>query len=93
MAQNKINKHGYQMDNLRTACAMTKGMRPGSGYHIEIAWARDEGRILVEEHVGPVGNSCVQWGEGIIPCGYLTQPMTQQAIADQVADAIENFRS
>lgn len=88
MAQSTINKHGYQMDNLREICSMTKGMRNGSSYHIEIAWDRDTGRILIEEHVGPVGNSWVEWTDGVIPCGYLSRPMTQQEIADQVAEQI-----
>lgn len=92
MAQSKINKHGYQMENLREVCSMTKGMRPGSSYHIEIAWAMDDGKILVEEHVGPVGNSWCQWTDGVIPCGYLSRPMTQQEIADQVAESIKNYR-
>lgn len=86
MAQSKINKHGLQMDNLREVCSMTKGMRSGSSYHIEIAWS--DGKILVEEHVGTVGNSWTKWTEGVIPCGYLSRPMTQQEIADQIAGAV-----
>lgn len=90
MAQSKVNKHGYQMANLREICAMTKGIRQNSGYHIEIAWNPDDGHICVEEHVGTVGSNWVQWADGIVPCGYLARPMTQQEIADQIAEALQN---
>ena len=80
------------MANLREVCSMTKGMRPGSGYHIEIAWSGENGKILVEEHVGTVGNSWTNWQDGVIPCGYLSRPMTQQEIADQIADAVSSAR-
>ena len=88
MAQSKVYKHGYQMANLREICAMTKGIRQNSGYHIEIAWDPTAGRICIEEHVGPVGSFMCKLVDGIVPCGYLTRPMTQQEIADQVAEAI-----
>lgn len=87
MAQEKVNKHGLVMDNLREVCAMTKGMRGGSSYHIEIAWDQDEGRILVEEHVGQVGDNRRNWN-GAIFCGFLARPMTQQEIADQIYEVV-----
>ena len=87
MAQSKINKHGYEMKNLREICSMTKGLGKTS-YHIEIAW--EEGKILYEEHIGTPGNQWVQWKEGVIPCGYLTQPMSQQQIADKIEERISS---
>lgn len=88
MAQNKINKHGLNITNLRKICSMTKGMSEYTGYHIEIAWDPDTGKICYEEHVGSPGHQWVVWSEGMIPCGYLTRPMTQQDIADQVKESL-----
>ena len=57
-------------------------------YHIEIAYNKEEGKILIEEHVGIPGSSWTKWKEGIIPIGYLTKPTTQQEIADMINDKL-----
>lgn len=89
MAQKTINTHGYKMTNLREICALTKGMRKGSGYHIEIAWDSETGHIAYEEHIGTVGDQRVIWSKEMITCGFLQKPTTQQQIADQITRCIE----
>ena len=50
-----------------------------------------DGKILVEEHFGWVGSQSVNWQPGVIPCGYITKRMSQQEIADFVAEAIDHY--
>lgn len=92
MAQKKINTHGYKMQNLREIAGMTKGMKAGT-YHIEIAYEKESGKILYEEHVGTVGQSYVSWEDGIYAIGYLTKPTTQQEIADMIDEKMKFFYS
>lgn len=87
MAQVKINKHGYEIKNLREIAGMTKGLGRGT-YHLEIAYNREEGIICIEEHVGTVGNNWTKWKEGTTPIGYLTKKTTQQEIADMIAERL-----
>lgn len=89
MAQKTVNTYGYEMTNLREICALTKGMRKGSGYHIEIAWDRTTGKIAYEEHIGTVGDQRILWTKEMIFCGYLSSPKTQQEIADQIKRCIQ----
>ena len=77
-----LNKHGYEMKNLKAICSMTKNACFMNGYHI---------KILVEEHFGWVGSQSVNWQPGVIPCGYITKRMSQQEIADFVAEAIDHY--
>lgn len=84
-----LNKHGYEMKNLKAICSMTKNACFMNGYHIEIAY--EDGKILVEEHFGWVGSQSVNLQPGVIPCGYITKRMSQQEIADFVAEAIDHY--
>ena len=89
MAQCKVDKHGLPLINLRQISGLTKGIRSGSSYHIEIAYDLTTGKICYEEHVGPVGSSFVTWDSLVFPCGYLSRPMSMQDIADQVLHYME----
>lgn len=93
MAQSTVDKHGYKMKNLREICSRTKGMTRYGSYHIEIAYDTENGKICIEEFVGPVGSHRVVWVDGVVSCGYLYRPMTQQEIADQIADHIREHEA
>lgn len=92
MAQQKVHTYGRKMVGLRKIATLTKGMGiAGSSYHIQIAWEPDTGKVMYEEFVGPVGDPQYCWHYGVIPCGYIDHPMTQQEIADQITRVLNRW--
>ena len=87
MAQSKVNTHGFKMVGLRKVAGLVSGVPLYSGYYLNIAWCPADGRLIYEEFVGDGSWHC-DWSDTVIPCGNVWPRMTQQQIADQVANAI-----
>lgn len=82
-----INNHGYKMTGIKAAAAETKCIRANSGNRVQISYDIESGKVYAEYLVG--SNNWITYNDDSIKhIGFADRPMTMQAIADMIADAL-----
>lgn len=83
---NAVNNHGYKMAGLRAAASETKSVNPRMGGFVQIGYNKSTGEI-VANYV--VSGSYVKYEDvDVLTVCNATAPMTMQAIADAIRDAV-----
>lgn len=81
-----INKHGLDLANLSEASKATVNWPQNCGGYTEVAYDPESGRILMEDHASR--DSYVAWAPGVVRVCGTAQHLTEQALADRVAEAM-----
>jgi hypothetical protein len=81
-----INTHGIKINGLRKAAHETKGLSPYGDVRTQISYDRDTGDIYTNDHIGDDWSR--YYDPAVITVCFAKRHMTQQQIADRIADAL-----
>lgn len=87
----KINTYGKKMNGIRKASGETKGLTGYySGHYVQISYDKVTGDVLTNYHYSLGQNSWSEYNDpNVITIGNYSEPMTMQAIADEINNALE----
>ena len=89
-----VNTHNLKMVGLKAASSETKGLCGAySGQYVQIGYDTKTGEVITNYHVSLGANSWTKYHNGdVINCGNVFEPMTMQAIANKIAEAVNSRR-
>jgi len=90
MKNRNVNTHGLKMIGLKKAAGETKGLTNYySGHYVQISYDKVTGEIISDYHYSLGQNWWTQYHDSnVITIGNASSPLTMQAIADWIAEAV-----
>lgn len=82
----EINTHGYNMERLdiiSNKSSVLRGQGSYGNHYFQIFYDTVSGRVSYEEHIG---NGFAKTGPDEICIGFIREPITQQELADWIAE-------